>query len=147
MVELLVVISIIGILATLVLANYNAARSRARDTQRKSDLKQYQTAIENYATNNNGLYFSYKSGEILSSVCGDLDITFCPEDPHFDIDTGEPTYKYITPDGGADGTPSATDYVIWADMESSDNYWVYCSSGGAGESSDPHSSGNCPALD
>ena len=48
LIELLVVISIIGILATLLVANYNAARSRARDAQRKSDLRNIQTALRIY---------------------------------------------------------------------------------------------------
>lgn len=52
LIELLVVISIIGILATLVAANLNAARSRARDAQRKSDLKSISTALRLYYNDN-----------------------------------------------------------------------------------------------
>lgn len=48
LIEMLVVISIIGILATLVAANLNSARSRARDTQRKSDIKNISTALRLY---------------------------------------------------------------------------------------------------
>jgi len=48
LIELLVVISIIGLLATLLMANFNAARSRARDTQRKADLRNIQTALRIY---------------------------------------------------------------------------------------------------
>lgn len=48
LIELLVVVSIIGILATLVVANLNAARTRARDTVRKADLKNVQTALRLY---------------------------------------------------------------------------------------------------
>src|SRR3989304_7436700 len=48
LIELLVVISIIGLLATLLVANFNAARARARDAQRKSDLRQIQTALRLY---------------------------------------------------------------------------------------------------
>ena len=48
LIELLVVISLIGILATLVLANLNAARQRGRDAQRKSDLRNIQTALRLY---------------------------------------------------------------------------------------------------
>jgi len=55
LIEMLVVISIIGILATLVAANLNSARSRARDAQRKSDIKNIETALRLYY-NDNGSY-------------------------------------------------------------------------------------------
>lgn len=48
LIELLVVISLIGILSTLVLANLNSARERSRDAQRKSDLRNIQTALRLY---------------------------------------------------------------------------------------------------
>src|SRR3990172_7752639 len=46
--EILVVISIIGMLAALSLPNFMSTRARARDAQRKSDLKQIQKALELY---------------------------------------------------------------------------------------------------
>lgn len=48
LIELLVVISIIGILATLLTANLNSARSRARDAQRKSDIRNIATSLRLY---------------------------------------------------------------------------------------------------
>jgi len=48
LIELLVVIAIIGSLSALLLPNFMGARERARDTQRKSDLKQIQKAFELY---------------------------------------------------------------------------------------------------
>lgn len=54
LVELLVVISLIGILSTLVIANLNSARERARDAQRKSDLRNIQTALRLYYNDNAG---------------------------------------------------------------------------------------------
>lgn len=48
LIELLVVIAIIGSLAALFLPNFMAARERARDSERKSDLKQIQKAFELY---------------------------------------------------------------------------------------------------
>ena len=48
LVELMVVISIIAILTTLLLVNFTNSRSRARDAQRKADLKQVKTALQLY---------------------------------------------------------------------------------------------------
>lgn len=56
LIELLVVIAIIGILSSVVLASLNTARSKARDAARKSDFHQLQSALELYATSNNGTY-------------------------------------------------------------------------------------------
>ncbi len=46
LVELLVVIAVIAILLGLAFPNFMGARQRARDTQRKSDVKQIQKALE-----------------------------------------------------------------------------------------------------
>lgn len=48
LIELLVVIAIIGALSSILLPNFMGARERARDTQRKNDLKQIQKALEMY---------------------------------------------------------------------------------------------------
>ncbi len=48
LIELLVVMAIIGGLSTLLVPNFMGARERARDAQRKSDLKQIQKALEMY---------------------------------------------------------------------------------------------------
>lgn len=48
LIELLVVIGIIGILSSLLLANFIGVRQRARDGIRKSDLRQIQAALEIY---------------------------------------------------------------------------------------------------
>ena len=48
LIELLIVIIIIGVLAVIFLANYAGVRERARDSRRKSDLRQIQAAFELY---------------------------------------------------------------------------------------------------
>lgn len=68
LVELLVVVSLIGILSTLVIANLNSARERARDAQRKSDLRNIQTALRLYY-NDNGRYPA-ASGSSISACSG-----------------------------------------------------------------------------
>ncbi|MEX2028477.1 MAG: prepilin-type N-terminal cleavage/methylation domain-containing protein [Candidatus Curtissbacteria bacterium] len=55
LIELLVVISIIGILSALAVVSFSGAQARARDGQRKSDLKAISTALQLYY-NDNGQY-------------------------------------------------------------------------------------------
>lgn len=57
LIELLVVIAIIGMLSALLLPNFMSARERARDSQRKSDLKQIQKAFELYKQNQSPISF------------------------------------------------------------------------------------------
>lgn len=58
LIELLVVIAIIGLLSTLAVVALGSARVKARDSKRLSDLKQIQTALELYYTDQN----AYPSG-------------------------------------------------------------------------------------
>ena len=46
--ELLVVIGIIGLLASIIVVNLTGARKRARDTKRVADIRNIQTANEDY---------------------------------------------------------------------------------------------------
>jgi prepilin-type N-terminal cleavage/methylation domain-containing protein len=55
LVELMVVVSIIGILSAVVYANFGTSRQIARDNVRKTDLKNLQLAIELYKAQN-GVY-------------------------------------------------------------------------------------------
>lgn len=48
LIEVLVVLSIVGILMAIVLANFTDARENARDKVRKSELKELQLALEVY---------------------------------------------------------------------------------------------------
>ena len=58
LIELLVVIAIVGLLSSIVLVSVNMARKKARDARRVSDMKAIQSAIEMYASDHNGNYFS-----------------------------------------------------------------------------------------
>ncbi len=48
LVELLIVVAIIGVLSTLLTANFIGVRQRSRDAHRKSDLRQIQSGLELY---------------------------------------------------------------------------------------------------
>lgn len=53
LIELLVAMGIIAVLTGLAIFNFNQSRIRARDIQRKNDLKQLQTALELYKNDTN----------------------------------------------------------------------------------------------
>lgn len=56
LIELLVVILIIGILAAIAIPAFLNQRNKAYDAQAKSNVRTAQTAMETYATDNNGTY-------------------------------------------------------------------------------------------
>jgi len=56
LIELMVVIVIIGILATIAIANYVNMKTHAQEAQVKSDVHSVQLAVEDYAVSNEGLY-------------------------------------------------------------------------------------------
>ncbi|OGM30228.1 hypothetical protein A2630_03325 [Candidatus Woesebacteria bacterium RIFCSPHIGHO2_01_FULL_44_10] len=133
LVELLVVISIIGVLASLVLISFTGSQKQARDTGRKSDLKQYQAALENYANINRGLYPSRSTATGVpaeTTLCTDLGMTGCSRDPR---QTQDATFNYrYQSDGSGSGAASATTYVLWGKLENTSQYWVICSEGKVG---------------
>ena len=143
LIELLVVISVIGILASLVLTSFMSAQKQARDAQRKSDLRQFQTALEVYANANNGLFPANTSCTNTDALCVYLTLSTCSQDPVYDPDLGSPIYRYQTADGTVDGDPEATEYTLWAELERSSDYWIVCSTGQSAEGVAP-ASGNCP---
>jgi prepilin-type N-terminal cleavage/methylation domain-containing protein len=67
LVELLVVISIIGILASIGLVAFRSAQFRSRDAERKSDLKELSNALELFYSDY-GKYPSSSGGQLLA--CG-----------------------------------------------------------------------------
>jgi len=67
LIELLIVVAIIGILAALLTTNFVAIRERARDAQRKSDMRQMQSALELYRSDN-GSYPTSSGFKLPSSV-------------------------------------------------------------------------------
>ncbi len=67
LIELLVVILIIGILAAIAIPSFLNQKSKAQDSQSKVVARTAQTAMETYATNNNGSY-SGATVSLLNSI-------------------------------------------------------------------------------
>ena len=68
-IELLIVIAIIGILAGLVLTNFQGAQAKARDAQRKTRLNSVYGKLEEFYNNNNG----YPDGVLSQTVLPGID--------------------------------------------------------------------------
>jgi len=141
--EMLVVISIIGILASLITVSFLSSQKQARDTQRKSDLSQYRTSLENFSNAHSGFYPVSISvtNPSSSSFCSSLGISgTCPDDPK----APDYNYKYIS--NGTAGQTNATLYVMWARLENFSplKYWIVCSTGKAGTVTTQPSTSTCP---
>jgi len=94
--ELLIVIAIIGILASVILASLGSARESAEDARRAQDMVNLQRAFELFATDNLGLFPANPSGFLVSNMdTGAADITPyinpIPSDPTRPGNTG---YRY-----------------------------------------------------
>lgn len=139
LVELLIVISIIGILTTLLMANFIGVRQRARDAQRKSDLRQVQSALELFRSDQ-GSYpvsaYPYRANNcedsLKSTDCSTTTyMNKVPLDPMGSSYYNSGHYYYSSPDGSS--------YVLSACLEnSSDSQRTTESPGGTGCSSNSY---------
>ena len=95
LIELLVVILIIGILAAIAIPAFLNQRGKAYDASAKSQVKTMQTAMETYATDNNGDY----TGATLAKLEA-IEPTLS--------DTGSASLTTVTPNGSVGYTLTST---------------------------------------
>ena len=155
LVELIMVMGILAVLAGFFITSYPASQRRARDVQRKSDLKQYQTALESFANKNDGLYPSTLNNPwTLNTLCTALGLTNCPLDPkdNQNICQGNTQCRYYYRSDGSGGpTPDATRYVLYGALEKPKTpgavevNFVVCSSGRTQENTTEPTSSSCPS--
>jgi len=110
LIELLVVIAVISSLSALLLPNYMAARERARDSQRKSDLKQIQKGLELYRQDQNPVKYPAALPTVdscwfsgASCTTGTIYMNKFPKDPnrtvsdyYYSVDNDNLTYTLCT---------------------------------------------------
>jgi len=133
LVELLVVISIIGLLSTIAISSMSSARARSRDAKRIADLKAVRVALEAYAIDNGayptcgqacatycdcttvGWGGSFSALEIKPNYMGNL-----PTDPIANATYGYFYARGYKPSGSCSftNTNTANDYVIATNLES-----------------------------
>ncbi len=109
LIEVLIVVFIIGLLASVVLVGLGAFRQRGRDARRVADLRSIQNALELYYSKN-GVYPSTRNLVSLESelVNAGIGVSNIPNDPS----GGSATYQYASDDQS---------YVLRADLEDKNN--------------------------
>lgn len=114
LIELLVVIAIIGGLSSILLPNFMGARERARDAQRKSDLKQMQKALEMYKQDQTYPLYPTPTGGVAANGLGTCNSPFEGTSVYLNkmpCDPSGSTPYYFDPDN-----PSLT-YTLCACLE------------------------------
>jgi len=114
LIELLVVIAIIGLLSTLAVVALGQARLKARDSKRLADLKQMQTALELYYTDNN----SYPDNPVDGSNLGESAKALCLDSGGFDATCDANAYMGLVPKD-----PGSSHYV-YAVATASSSYTI-----------------------
>ncbi len=127
LIELLVVIGIIGILSSIVLTSLSAARARARDTQRASDIHSITNAIALYRLDHDGDAPPNPTTAIapcnaincmsaLTSALVPKYIPSIPLDPKYG-DALSGGYRYCQPSPSL--TPAVYDIIRWSEAKNS----------------------------
>ena len=116
--ELLIVIVIIGILALIIVPGLASGPKRARDAQRKSDLRAVKNALETYYNDSN----TYPAGASYAGLSSNLVTAYLPSMPADPKNTGVYVYTYQATAGpnGAGANCAATpcgSYVIQGHLE------------------------------
>lgn len=110
LIELLIVITIIGIMTAVVSTNLSSARSRARDTRRKADLRSVEQSLRLYYNDNQAYPRSNGSFVITACTSGTCNwgsaftntigtttyISSLPRDPSYSSNNTTPTYLYYS---------------------------------------------------
>jgi general secretion pathway protein G len=111
LIEILIVISIIGVLSALTLVGMSGFRASGRDAKRVSDIRQVQNGLELYYAKN-GVYPDSVANNALPDLSS-AGVKNLPTDP---LNTGSYVYKYFK--CGA-GDASGYSYVLSTKLESS----------------------------
>lgn len=120
MIEVMVVVAIIGLLASVIFASLAYAGQRGRDAKRIQDIKQIQAALEIYASEHGGMYPLVSTSFVssLESFLVPKYIIDLPEDP---TRTGGNRYRYYT-----ESASNANSYSIMVNLESDDPAVGWC---------------------
>lgn len=135
--EIMIVIAIIGILATMIIGAFLASQKKGRDVRRKGDLAQLTKALDMY-NSDQGSYPPAGVGGVIHG-CGTLDTTVNPPLPSKDCLWGQAwtlivngntvTYEIQLPSDTQSGrqyyyASDGTYYQLYASLENTDDMQI-----------------------
>ncbi len=111
LIEILIVVAIIGILASVALVGLNPVQQKGRDARRISDLRQIQTSLELYFTKNGAYPTASTFDELKTALTrAGIGVNNIPDDPR----SPARVYQYgVSSDGST--------YVLGATLEDGSN--------------------------
>ena len=135
LIELLVALALMGILTAIVTANVRGGDARSRDTERKSDLRSLQSAIEQYKlkngrypdmgtdTDGDGFASETESADYIVGLASDF-IPRLPRDPKpkgadgyvYAVDSAGTVYKLMAKDSVEDEVVTSASEFKLCDM-------------------------------
>ena len=128
LVEILVVIAIIGLLATIVMISLSGVGERGNNARRIEDVRSLHTALISYYYNGTPYHFPNASGSMLTSTeLPNSYITEIPEDPD-PLDSGY-VYGAFQRDGATACTTAGENckqFILCADLEPDSDNKVFC---------------------
>ncbi len=95
MVELLIVVAIIGILAAIVIPEFQSHSQQAKEAVAKENLRILREAIERYALDHNGVPPGYLGGTFTDSTGILVQLTFCTNSTGDSIGSKTKSGSYI----------------------------------------------------
>lgn len=148
LIELLLVVSLIGLLASIILTSLTNARAKARDAQRIGNLKQIANAISLYADQNTSMSGCASLHSDILTCTGPFTVSNI-KDPTY-VDSTHPGACGTNPSGvcqfsiskpnGTIGAPATQNWVVCTYLESGTGQPLSISSA----TSTPFSTNACP---
>jgi len=97
LIEILIVVAIIGLLASVVLVGLGSFRSRGRDARRVSDLREVQNSLELYYFKNNSYPTANSWADLRTALtAAGIGVSIVPNDPL--SDSGKTYYYGVSAD-------------------------------------------------
>ncbi len=109
-IEILIVISIIGVLMTLAFSGFTSVQQDGRDLRRRDDIDTLNAAVQQYRSRHGSYPIASTFAEFSTILIDEGIISVAPTDP---LNSGSHLYFY-------ESDPDGRYYILWAVLENTD---------------------------